>query len=505
MKVDSKSSKNNLKPSIDAFEVESRRRARWDIENAPKNYLTLVFSQGGIAFFSFSTVWLLTRILGSEGYGSVAAVIVASQLTQIALMWTCTALTRYGVQEFVETRQISETFWARTFIFIPNLLAVVALSPLWLPSLAAWLKLPSNSLPYLLLLIILTAISMHVQFALHAVKLPRAQSILLMGERAVVLIVLVALLAFGKLTWLTAIWAYTISPLVTIVFGSWKLREFVSFIPIFNKSRLKEILIFSLPLPLYSLLSHFSFTHLDAIFILNYLTVADWGVYSVAYQINGLILQLPTLAGTLLMPLFVTVQTGKNDANLKAGYFQHILPLLTLCFGLLCAIIAFLSFFAVPFIFGEEFTQVGSLLWIFSAATVASVPTAVGFLPLSNSTSVTYVQMFAAAAAALFNITFNIWLIPLFGLMGSAWATVAAFSASTLLFAVLLGRRFKLPYLTPIFMVFPSIIGAACFSWTHNVFFSFLAVVVSSAILFFVKRESFLYGLQKLIKFLKNR
>jgi O-antigen/teichoic acid export membrane protein len=249
------------------------------------------------------------------------------------------------------------------------------------------------------------------------------------------------------------------------------------------------------------MLSYFSFNQLDAIFILRYLTKADLGVYSVAYQINGLILQLPTLAGYLLMPLFITVRLNSEDNQIQTVYFRDILPLLTLGLGLFCTCVAAIGYYVLPLIFGQDFVQVGSLLWIFAAATTVSVPVATGFLPLSNSTSTTYVQMFAAFAAAIFNISLNVLLIPRFGLIGCAWATVAAFTANMIIFAWLLGRKFALPRLTAMLATCPALLGAACFSWNRNVIFSVLVVLLSTSVLFWARRELFVNGLRKLIAY----
>jgi len=478
-----------------------RRSANWDLRNAFGNYFTLVASQAGIAVFSFASVWLATRYLGAEGYGGVAALLVASQLAQIALMWTCTAMARYGVQEYVETGRITQTFWARTLIFIPNLILVVALYPFWLPLLGTWLKLPPESYPLVVLLFSAVAVAMHIQFALQAAKLPRLQSILQLLERVVTFATLVFLILGGNLTWLTAIWAYTVPSFVSAVVGLWNLRSLIVGKITVNRSRIKEILAFSLPLPLYSLLSHFSFSQLDAIFILRYMTTADLGIYSVAYQMNGLILQLPTLAGSLLMPLFVTVQSSRDDNQMQIVYFRDIVPFLTLGLGLFCACVATAGFYILPLIFGRQFTQVGNLLWIFAAATTVSVPIATGFLPLSNSTSTTHVQMFAAFASAVVNIALNFLLIPRFGLIGCAWATVAAFAASMLVFTLLLGKKFSLPYFTAILATLPALASAACFSLSGSVIFSFLTVLICTAFLFTARRVTFLNGWRKLVSF----
>src|SRR5437868_8454981 len=123
-----------------------RRTAHWDLENALRNYSTLVAAQITVALFSFASVWLVTRHLGTEGYGGLVAVIAASQIAQIFVNWTCISLARYGVEEFVETGHITNSFWARSALFLPNTLIMLLAGPLWLPFLASWLKLPSEAI-----------------------------------------------------------------------------------------------------------------------------------------------------------------------------------------------------------------------------------------------------------------------------------------------------------------------------------------------------------------------
>ena len=68
--------------------ASERQSSTWDIRNAPRNYISLVVFQAGSAFFSFASVWLITRYLGAQGYGGIVAVIAASQVAQVLINWT---------------------------------------------------------------------------------------------------------------------------------------------------------------------------------------------------------------------------------------------------------------------------------------------------------------------------------------------------------------------------------------------------------------------------------
>ncbi|HEX3100318.1 MAG TPA: oligosaccharide flippase family protein, partial [Pyrinomonadaceae bacterium] len=118
-----------------------RRSSGWDIRNAPKNYASLILFQVGSAALSFGAVWLISRRLGPEGNGAVAAVIAASNVAQILVNWTSVAVVRFGVDEFIETERIARTFWTRLIVLIVNLALALVASRLWFPPLADWLKM----------------------------------------------------------------------------------------------------------------------------------------------------------------------------------------------------------------------------------------------------------------------------------------------------------------------------------------------------------------------------
>jgi O-antigen/teichoic acid export membrane protein len=478
--------------------TSERRNVSWDVRNVGSNYFFLIATQLGTAVFSLASVSILTRSLGAEGYGGVAVILVASQLAQILVMWTCTALTRFGVQEFVETGEISTTFWTRTAILVPNLLLLVLLAPFWLPPLATWLKVPSEAFLLVVFNLTANAVWMHIQFALHAIKLPRLHSLLLMLERVVTFFILLVLIWTKVLSPISAIVAYTIPPLIAAIVGLGFLRPHISRKVAIRRERMKEVLLFSFPLVFYSILSHLSFNHIDSIFVLRYMSVADLGIYTVAYQVNGLFLQLPVLAGLLVMPLFVTAQATNDDVRISSFYFRDVLPLLTLLLSVFWVLFAAVSFYLLPSIFGESFRSVGALLFVFAASSALATPVLMGFLPLSNSTSATYVATIAAGAAGVANVLFNFLLIPRFGLIGCVWATGISYAASLAAFAFLLSRKFNVSCASTFYAAVPAILGAASFSITGGVFSTVAVVLVAASVLFVWDRQSLWSGARRL-------
>ncbi|MCS6862837.1 MAG: hypothetical protein NZT92_21240, partial [Abditibacteriales bacterium] len=237
-------------------EDNARRSADWDVRCGPQNYLALVGSQAVSSALSFAAIWLATRLLGSAGYGGIAAIIAASQgVSQVAVQWTAVSVSRYGCEEFVQTGRVARTFWTRLLILVPNLLLVLITSAWWLPPIAEWLTIPASAHPLILAHCLATAFWVHVQQTLQAAKLPRLQGALLAAERAQIVLILAALFFIGRASLLTVMGAYILAPLCAGGIGLWRLRALVAGV-VFDRSLLKQILQFSLPLVPYAVVGY---------------------------------------------------------------------------------------------------------------------------------------------------------------------------------------------------------------------------------------------------------
>ncbi|MEJ7623610.1 MAG: lipopolysaccharide biosynthesis protein [Pyrinomonadaceae bacterium] len=447
-------------PADIVTEKSERQTSGWDIRNAPRNYAALIGFQAGSALFSFGSVYLITQNLGRDGYGGIIAVIAASQVAQVLTNWTAVAVVRFGVEEFVETRAIARVFWVRLITLTVNLILVIAAASLWFPPLAGWLKLAPETFWLVLGHFAATAFWVHVQMSLQAVKLPLVQGALQMVERLMIFAGIALLLGMGMLTGGAAMACFAIAPAVMAIAGFIRLLPFISARFSVDAAFVRKVLIYSLPLVPFYLVGYFSGSYVDAVFISNYLSTADLGVYSVATQIAAIAIQLPTLANTLLLPLFITLQS-ESQKERSFDYFRHMLPGLTLLWGVGCAVLAFVMFFAIPLVFGAEYTEATRPLWILLAASVAAIPVAIGYSPVTNATSRTYIASIAAIAAAVTNIACNAVLIPKYGLIGCAAASLFAAVAATFAYAVALKLSAGVPLSWNTLAVVPSIASVA--------------------------------------------
>ncbi len=467
-----------------------RRDASWDLRQGPKNYITLVTTQAASALFSFAAVWIATRYLGAAGYGGVVAVIAASQIVMLlAINWTGATVSRFGCEEFVETGRITSAFWSRLAILLPNLGLVAVAMPLWLPKLSELLHLPAKGGYLVFSLLIANSLWIHVQQALQGVKLLRLQGSLLTLERVLIFLAVCLLALSGKISVWSVGCVYVLGPLLASVVGLLKLSKFIWPIAGIDISLLKRMLRFSFPIIPAAFIGYLASYYLDALFISHFLSQVELGIYAVVYQLSGLTQQLPVLIGTVLAPLFVTFQSGKQE-NRTARFIHEVLPMLTLLWTMGCALVATVGWYLLPLVFGSGFAQTSALLWPLMAAGAFAGPWLMGYGPITTTAAKTHLITIAVVSGSAANVILNWVLIPRFGLLGCAWASAVA-SAINLVTIFFLVHRSILPKRTwTLEANLPIAVGALVASLTGRNLLAFGCTVLTCAIIGFAHRKS---------------
>ncbi len=436
-----------------------RRRAQWDLEAGVSNYLALLGGQMGSAALSFASVWLAVRALGAEGYGGIVALIAGSQLIgQSAVQWTAIAVFRHGCQEFVDRGRIAAAFWNRLAILAANFLLLFLLAPWWLPWVSRLLSIPAKGAVLVVIHLVTTSFAIHAQQSLQAAKLPRFQSLLQILERAGVALVLTMLTVLGTFTWWRAAMVFVLAPLITAVLACWRLRHLILPPPGLQIPLIRKMIRFSFPLIFFSIVGYLTSNHLDAIFVLQYLSPSELGVYATAYQLAGVFMQLSSLLGSLFMAFLITTDAEGDGARVER-FFLSVLPTLTLALSALAAVATTAGSLLLDVFFPDAFRDGRRLLWPLMGAAVLAAPVTIAFGPAANARSRTSLAAVSAAVAAVTNALLNLVLIPTFGLLGCAWATTAAFGACLVAF-LLLAPRLSAPRSWTVYATLPMLAGA---------------------------------------------
>jgi len=219
------------------------------------------------------------------------------------------------------------------------------------------------------------------------------------------------------------------------------------------------------------------------------LSKADLGVYSVAAQVNGVLLQIPTLANTLLLPLFVTLTREEQTTRLQK-FFDRILPVLTLAWGLACTMFAFVAAFAIPLVFRSEFKASIIPLWILAVSSGVALPALVGYQALGHSISATKISLWATVCSAAAKAALNFLLIGTLGIVACAWSTVGAFAAAVIVSGFLLQRRVLIRLSWTNIAMVPVVLGGFAVWATSNIWFGLGTTVLATLILSVVLKEA---------------
>jgi O-antigen/teichoic acid export membrane protein len=238
----------------------------------------------------------------------------------------------------------------------------------------------------------------------------------------------------------------------------------------------------------------------DALFISDRLSTSDLGLYSVATQINGVFLQIPTLANTLLLPLFVTLSREDRTRDLKK-FFDRVLPSLTLLWGVACTIFAFAAAIAVPMVFRSEFGASVIPLWVLIVSTAVALPSLLGYQAFAHSISATYISLWAVTASAAVKIILNFALVGSIGIVGAAWSTVAACAVAVVVSGILLRKRLVIALPRTLAAMLPAIIGGVVVWSTGNLWFALASGLAAALVLMFWLREA----VRELARFFSTR
>jgi O-antigen/teichoic acid export membrane protein len=426
--------------------------------------------------------------MGPEGYGAITAFIAGSQLVQISVNWSATALARFGIEEFVKTGQITSSFWSRSIIFFPNLVLILLTGSLWLSPLAGSLAIPAQIVWMIAVHILTSAIWLHIQFGLQGVKMLRLQGILLTIERVVIFAGIFSLIIVGAVSVENLLWCYIIPPMILSVIGIVVLRPFLGSRDIYDPVQFKRMLMFSLPMIPFAIVGFLSTSQLDAFFITRYLSTRDLGVYAIAAQIYGMTLQLPVLANTVLLSMFVSFETGNERGSIRR-FLQDVLPSATLIWSGICVCVAVLGSLMIPIVFGADFEASASPLFVLLLSSAIGAPIYFGYAAFSHAISASYVSMIASILAAIVNFSLNFILIPRYGMVGCAIATFFSVTMCCAVVILLCHRHIEVPARNLLISVVPIAIALGVVILVNSFVIALISFGAAAALAALVLRE----------------
>lgn len=208
----------------------------------------------------------------------------------------------------------------------------------------------------------------------------------------------------------------------------------------FSRTRIRAILSFGLPL-VPSVAAGWSQRYVDRFMILGLLTGSHLGVYSVGLRISSVMLLLNRAFQLAWTPFSMSVIQDKDRGDLYAKALDWYAATAGVVGAGLVLFAPELVTLAAPDAYEAAVSVVGILVAAWLLRGIFNV-VAVG-TKVAKKTRYTAI---AFVTGAVLNAVLQMWLLPVVGIEGAAWATLMAFVLSTVLMYVFSQRLEPVPY-----------------------------------------------------------
>lgn len=218
------------------------------------------------------------------------------------------------------------------------------------------------------------------------------------------------------------------------------------YIKIFNPLRLKAIYIFAIPLIISGVLS-FSVDVIDRFIINHFLGISEVGIYSFSYRIalimNVFVISLRSAWTPYSIKLY-------NEGNFSTEFGKSFTKIISAGLLIFLVVAMFIDdlfnfhsgnfyLFDPAYRDGIKIIPVILISYIFSA-----IVTYYSVYPYISGKSIHF--MISDLIALIINVTLNFILIPIYGIMGAAFATLFSYFGGAVYLLFISGKKIKIVY-----------------------------------------------------------
>ena len=427
-----------------------------------RSFLALGAGNYGAMAIGIATNVMLARRLGAEQYGRLALMLMASQvLLLVAVNWSHIGFVRFGSREFASKGALTETLSTRLGIVVPvaglgAIGIVLARQPL-----AAYLGIPPEGV-WLILVHFVAACALSLIGAVFQARGQMARyGACLFVDKAVLLLLVVALPVMWASTPMAALACYAASSLSVAIWGAFVVgaRTLRPAVP--SRTAYRSMVVFSAPLLLSSWAGLFGTSWLDLVILKWYVPLADVGTYSLASQLAGAVQQVAVIFSTLLVPQLSVMVAEGQTARIRM-FIERLLPYWLLGTSILFGLVLLGARAGVPLVLGQAYAGAAPILAVLMVASCAFALFS-ACLPLVSAYGSTWVLSGTCLASAAVNVMLDLLLIPQFGITGAAMATVFAYGSSAVMALAFVQKRTGGRVLRLGWLGTPALVACACF------------------------------------------
>ncbi len=210
-----------------------------------------------------------------------------------------------------------------------------------------------------------------------------------------------------------------------------------------NKTDLRNIMQFSLPLLPHAISSALIAVS-DRFFLESMVGKSELGLYSVGYSFGMVIMLVTDAFAKAWTPWFLRTINEPLPGSRRKIVFYIYCFLIALVIGVPVYIV--IASIALPYVVGGDFVDAISFIPVISVGYLFFGIYQL-FFPFLVTTSSTKILGFISTFGAFINISLNFILIPIYGSIGAAWATLFAYFIVAILVIFVSARLVKMPWI----------------------------------------------------------
>ncbi|MEW5982058.1 MAG: oligosaccharide flippase family protein [Acidobacteriota bacterium] len=410
------------------------------LAGAARDFLALGVGNYGAMAVGLAINMLLARRLGTDGYGRLALMLMASQvLLLVAVSWTNAGFVRFASREHAARCTVAETLWARLSILVPAAAAGVLVVLAVQRPLAAYLEIPQAAV-WLIVLHFSAASALSVIGAVFQAseRMAHYGACLFLDKAAMLLCILLFPAAWTHNP-MVVVGCYAASSLLVAMWGVSVVGLTAIRPTMATRSAYRELILFSVPLLFSTWAGFFGANWFDLAILKWYVPLSGVGVYSLGAQLAGVAQQLAIIFSTLVFPSLSVMVAEGQDVRIRT-LAERLLPYWLLGTAVLFTVVIICAREGIPLMFGRAFSGTAPILALLMVATWA-LTLFTACAPVVAAYGSMWVLSGITLASAVANVMLDLVLIPPLGGAGSALATVLAYGLSALLVLVFLQRR----------------------------------------------------------------
>jgi O-antigen/teichoic acid export membrane protein len=406
---------------------------------------TLIYGIGDVFVRAAAviTIPIYTRIFSPEEFGVLSFVLTAALLlSAVVIVGGDSAYTRYffATPDHASRKVLTSTWFA--FLTLEATLISVALLPFtdalseWAFDTERYASLFTLALVTTPVVLLATMCGQTLRNEFRAAAFA-AQNVLMfaVGVGAGLVLVLGFDRGLGGVIAGTLIGAVAVLPA-----RLWSVRSYLG--PVFSPDLLGKLLRFGLPLVPGSI-AFWTMLVSDRLLLGKLGSISELGLYAVASGVAAVLLFANAAFAQAWSPH--ALLEYERDPVAATLFYARVLTYLLAGFGVLAIVVCAFAPELVGMLADESYGGAAQAVPALALGAWAYVTTNVTSLGLALAYR-TALLPFLAVGGAILNVVLNVALVPSYGMLGSAWATAAAYTAVTVSYAVVSQRYVRIPY-----------------------------------------------------------